>query len=753
MYLSPTPKIALALVLLSLCLGSCGEVFTSLPEAPDPNAAFESAAVTIYLTRPGQADFAARTLVPQDAQDRYVRLTFEQEGSEPVEAATTGESVIVPLAPGTWNISAQGWHSQGDYETTPDVVVLKGQGRAEVTADEVKDAWVVLYPTGTGTGLLSYTVQVPGDTVSAFLRVYALPETADSPSYLLDLFEEKETGADGLTLKGELSLNTGFYRAALDISRGAAGVLRKNDTVHIYDTLATQGTYVFSVGDFSPAADTFASLEALQTYTTGLPANTPDTPYLITLNMNISGLSKDGDSLGGLFAALNGRYVALDLRTCAVGDETAITGIPRNASNPRNGEYLVSLFLPEGIIALGEYAFYLCPSLEYLSLPQTLTAIGNWALRETAVRSLSVPQGVKSLGEGAFGGMTRLQNLDLSGLTLESMGDRILASCPNLEQVILPENLPGKTLPNNTFGGSAVLESVNLPRDLETIGIGAFSGCAALSDADLPPSLKTINQQAFSGCSVFTPDIGSLTALETLGNMAFFACTELKTLSLPTSIKTLEARAFQSCENLTLAEIPESLVDLIDQTTFLYCRKLQFKVDAQEPTPLLIDGGLLRAYPGAVGAVSLPEGIKEIPAGCFQQDTGITAISLPASLETIGNGAFHSCTNLVSVSIPADAQLKTIFFQAFYGCTKLAAIDLPVSLASIGDFVFYGTTLLESVICRAPTPPTLGNYVFDRTYGNYGDLKIYVPDTSLDTYKAAANWQNLSDRIYGLSSL
>jgi hypothetical protein len=327
MYLAPTSKIALALVLLSLCLGSCGEVLASLPDVPDQSAALESATVTVYVTGPGQADFTARTLVPQDAQDRYVRLTFspEGEGLEPVEAATTGESVIVKLAPGVWNISAKGWHSRGDYETTPDVVVLKGQGRVEVQDDAVLDAWVVLYPTGTGTGLLSYTVQVPGDTVSALLRVYALPETEESPSYLLDLFAGKETGADGLTLTGELSLNTGFYRAALDISRGADGVLRKNDTVHIYDTLATQGTYAFKQEDFSPA-DTFTSLEALQTYLTALPENTPDTPYLITLNMNISGLSQEGDSLGALFAALSGRYVSLDLQDCAVGEETAITG-------------------------------------------------------------------------------------------------------------------------------------------------------------------------------------------------------------------------------------------------------------------------------------------------------------------------------------------------------------------------------------------------------------------------------------------
>jgi hypothetical protein len=411
-------------------------------------------------------------------------------------------------------------------------------------------------------------------------------------------------------------------------------------------------------------------------------------------------------------------------------------------------QYLVSLFLPEGITALGNHAFYLCPSLEYLSLPQTLTAIGYQALQGAGLRSLSIPQGVKTLGEGAFEG-SKLQSLDLSGLTLESMGNRLLRSCRSLKQVILPESLPNNTLPDHTFEMCTALESVNLPQDLETIGYMGLNSCASLSGVVLPPSLKTIGNYALSWCA-FAPDIGSLTALETLGYGAFMGLSELKTLSLPASIKTLETRAFASCENLSLAEIPESLVDLIDHTTFAYCRNIQFKVGAQEPSPLLIAAnGTLRAYPGAAGAVNFPEGITAIPAQCFQQATGITSISLPASLETIGNMAFQGCTYLVSVSIPANANLKTLNIQAFQGCIRLTGIELPASLTGIEGYAFYGTTLLESVVCRASTPPTLGTNVFLQTAAG---LKIYVPDENLAAYKAAEGWKDLSDKIDGLSS-
>jgi hypothetical protein len=746
MYLSHKPRIAFLLALLSLWLGSCGEGLNSRAETPE-----KTGALTVYLTSPGQPDFSARTLVPQDTGEQYVRLTFSplEEGVEAVEAETEGDRVIVQLGAGTWNISAQGWHSKGDWETMPDVVILKGQGQVRITADEVLDASVVLYPVGTGTGLLSYRVQVPGDAVSALVRVYALPEDPESPAEVLDLYTGKETAADGtLILSGELSLNTGFYRAALDISRsGEGGVLRKNDTVHIYDGFTTQGTYTLSSGDFSPG-ETFTGLDTLKTYLAGMTENTPDTPYLITLNMPLSSLGQGDDDLGGLFDALS-RYAAIDLRPCTV-DKNAITSGPGNAQTPRakNSGYLTSLFLPEGITELGEYALYSCGSLEYLSLPQTLTSIGNAALRYVVVRSLSIPQGVKSLGNSAFADASRLQSLDLSSLTLNTLGSGILSGCSSLENVILPASLPDKALPDGTFVRCIALESVNLPADLETIGVSAFDNCSALRNMELPPSLKTVKQYGFSHCAVFTPDIGSLTVLETLGDGAFSDCKEIQSLRLPASVATLGRSVFESCEKLTLVELPSSLVSRIDSSTFAFCRNLNFKVDAQEPSPLLMDQGILRAYPGALGEVVLPEGITEIMNSCFRNSTGITSISLPASLETIGISAFDGCTNLDLKPVPVNSSLKTIDFGAF-SRTKIQTIRLPASLETIGNMAFYDCTALQEVVCNAPSVTLGGTMVFTQTAA---DLKIYVPDANVDAYKAADNWKDLSAKIYGLSA-
>jgi hypothetical protein len=666
-------------------------------------------------------------------------LTFtpEAQDPEPVQAETTGSSVIVRLAPGSWQISAQGWNSKGDWETAPEEVILRGVGTVQVRAGEVQGTQVLLYPVGTGAGVLRYDLQVPGDTVSALLRVYPLPENPDALIPVLDLYLGRKPGqADGtLSLTGSLDLPGGFYRAALDLSRETGNEvlnLRKNDTVHIYDSLTTTGAYTFTPEQFVPG-EVFTDLAALQTHLAGLPENTQDTPYLIRLKVDLADTKTPA-----IFEALSSRYTALDLRGST---GTALTG-----STTAQSLYLVSLTLPEDLETLGDSAFASCYSLKYVSLPESLTTIGNSAFRYAAFSSIRLPSGVVSLGDSAFANNTALQRVDLSGLTLQSLGRMVFDGCSSLEQALLPSSLPGKTLPERMFYQCKALKSLNLPQDIETIGASAFYACSALSGLELPATVKTIGHGAFSGCSQFNPNLESLIRLETLENSAFFDCTALSQVSLPASLTAIGISVFQGCTGLTLAAIPESLASLIDYQTFALCRDLQFKLGSQEPSPLLISSGVLRAYPGAMGDVSLPEGIKEIAGGCFRGMTGLTQISLPASLQTIGVRAFQNCSKLLVQDLPPGSQLTAIGSEAFRG-TIIETFTLPAGLTAIGDLAFYDCGALQNLACQATAPPDLGESVFT---GAHANLNIYVPDGSVAAYKT--NWTAWVDCVYGLST-
>ena len=57
---------------------------------------------------------------------------------------------------------------------------------------------------------------------------------------------------------------------------------------------------------------------------------------------------------------------------------------------------------------------------------------------------------------------------------------------------------------------------------------------------------------------------------------------------------------------------------------------------------------------------------------------------------------------------------------------------------------------LEKLISKNITPPTM-----EQSNGLVGvpDLKIYVPDASLNDYKTATNWVAYADKIFPLSEL
>ena len=75
-----------------------------------------------------------------------------------------------------------------------------------------------------------------------------------------------------------------------------------------------------------------------------------------------------------------------------------------------------------------------------------------------------------------------------------------------------------------------------------------------------------------------------------------------------------------------------------------------------------------------------------------------------------------------------------------YNCTSRDLIDLPSTLKSVIYFGFYAPKIL---ICRAVTPPSASNsYNYLWASGN-SNTALYVPDGSVDAYKAHAKWSKM----------
>ena len=105
--------------------------------------------------------------------------------------------------------------------------------------------------------------------------------------------------------------------------------------------------------------------------------------------------------------------------------------------------------------------------------------------------------------------------------------------------------------------------------------------------------------------------------------------------------------------------------------------------------------------------------------------------------------AFSGCSSLTSITIHDG--VTTIGEWAFASCGSLTSITIPDGVTTIGEMAFSGCYNLTSVYCKPTTPPTFGATVFSGS----SVAAIYVPQASVDAYKAASGWSEYASKIVG----
>jgi hypothetical protein len=97
-----------------------------------------------------------------------------------------------------------------------------------------------------------------------------------------------------------------------------------------------------------------------------------------------------------------------------------------------------------------------------------------------------------------------------------------------------------------------------------------------------------------------------------------------------------------------------------------------------------------------------------------------------------------------------DDEITNIGNYAFYNCSKLTTVDLPET-TSIDGYAFYNCKSLTTVILR--NTERVATLSSTNVFAGAANAIIYVPDSLVDSYKAANNWSAYADRIKGLSEL
>ncbi|WP_172916266.1 leucine-rich repeat domain-containing protein [Capnocytophaga canimorsus] len=185
---------------------------------------------------------------------------------------------------------------------------------------------------------------------------------------------------------------------------------------------------------------------------------------------------------------------------------------------------LTSLVIPEGVTFIEGSAFYSCKTLATITLPQTLTEIGESAFKSChKLNNVVIPDGVKQLKSDAFSDCRELATITLSN-QLTHIGD-------------------------TAFNGCGKLASIELPETLEEMGISAFSDCKALTSITIPNKVTELSNSLFWGCS----NLASITIGEevtTIGEEVFRDCAKLTSITIPSKVTDIGKIIFSGCNSL-----------------------------------------------------------------------------------------------------------------------------------------------------------------------------------------------------------
>ena len=183
-------------------------------------------------------------------------------------------------------------------------------------------------------------------------------------------------------------------------------------------------------------------------------------------------------------------------------NNTQAFGVNIVSNTYQNGKGVITF---DGVVlSIGDYAFRGCYDLVSISLPESVTSIGSYALAGTSLYSITIPSQVQSIGDYAFYSDNNIDNVVIPS-TVTSIGAHAFEDCMALMSVSLPDGLT--TIPERCFAGCFVDSyrpgAINVPSKITAIGAGAFYGCSAfpIELLTLPETITEIGNLAFGRCS------------------------------------------------------------------------------------------------------------------------------------------------------------------------------------------------------------------------------------------------------------
>jgi len=423
--------------------------------------------------------------------------------------------------------------------------------------------------------------------------------------------------------------------------------------------------------------------------------------------------------------------------------------------------------------AISSNLMSMCTYLKDIRLPNTVKTIGMRSFRgcfdePEAIGKIELPEGIETLGTGAFQVATYLKKVELPS-TLQSIGNTAFSGCSCLTAI----NSYASTAPTTLSGSFGTSEASYTGRDTYLSGINKLnlpsenSGydedywSSALLDPDkcgftigsLPDKSKT--RAYYADGSMIEYDISgelmpgiidtnNLVEVE-LGNTitsigfdvendiaVFDVCSTLKSIDIPSSVHTIGDYVFWQCGALTSVYLHDGLSS-IGNSVFNECTALQAILIPKTVEKM---GSTVFDTCTSLQSITIPASVSDIGTQTFLSCTSLNSAIILGKINLLTEGTFKDCTSLNYVYLPNE--LTGIGKGAFQNCSSLKKLELNDNISNIANGAFSGCTSLSYIICNSNTAPTVQSGTFGSNNTNYvgantalsGTNTLIVPDGS-----------------------
>lgn len=190
-------------------------------------------------------------------------------------------------------------------------------------------------------------------------------------------------------------------------------------------------------------------------------------------------------------------YIPSSLKNVTVTGGKILYGAFYNCSG------LTSITIPDSVTSIGNSAFFGCKGLTSITIPDRVTSIGYSAFYNcTGLSSITIPDRVTSIGSSAFYNTAWYSNQPDGLVYAGKVAYDYKGTMPNNTSIVLKEGTLG--IADSAFRDCTGLTSITIPDSVKSIGFNAFAYCSGLTSVTIGNGVTSIGSWTFSHCTGLT---------------------------------------------------------------------------------------------------------------------------------------------------------------------------------------------------------------------------------------------------------